>query len=72
MDRGSSLGKVKNLLFYTSLRPVMGPIKIHIQWVWWLFPWRVRRPALEADHTPTSAEVKKDESILPLPLPHTS
>jgi hypothetical protein len=60
-DRESELspGRIKNILV-TSSRPVLGPTQPPIQWVpGTLFP-GVKRPGLEADHSPpASAEVKK-------------
>jgi hypothetical protein len=57
--RSSSTGRVKNSLFYTSSRPVMGPIQPPIHWVPGTLSPGVK-PGHEADHSPsTRAEVKK-------------
>jgi hypothetical protein len=51
----SSPSRVKNILFSTSSRRSLGSTQPPIQWV----P-GVKRPGLEADHSPpASAEVKK-------------
>jgi hypothetical protein len=50
---------VKNFLFSTSSRPVLGPTQPPIQWVPWAISPGVKRPGREADHSPpTGAEVK--------------
>jgi hypothetical protein len=56
----SSPGRIKNFLFSTSSRPVLGSTKPPIRWVMGaLFP-EVKRPGREVDHSPkTTAEVKK-------------
>jgi len=47
-------------LFTTSSRTTLGPTKHPIQWVPGTLPLRVKRPGLEANHSPpSSAEVKK-------------
>jgi hypothetical protein len=58
--QSSSPNRVKNFLFSTSSRPVLGPTQPPFQWVLRaLSPW-VKRPGHETDHSsPTSAEVKK-------------
>jgi hypothetical protein len=59
-DRGSSTGRVKNLLFSTSSRPALGSTQPHIQWVPGALSSGVKRQEREADHwPPASAEVKK-------------
>jgi hypothetical protein len=61
-DRGvgvPSPGSVKNCLFSTSPRPVLGLIQPPILWVTGLFLREVNRPGREADHSPPSnVEVK--------------
>jgi hypothetical protein len=57
--RSSSPGKGKTCLFSTSSRPVLGPTQPPIQWVPGALSQGVKRPGREADHSPTSAEVKK-------------
>jgi hypothetical protein len=58
--RISSPGKVKNFLFSTSSKPVLGSTQPPIQWLPWVLSLGVKRPGYEADHSPaTSAEVKK-------------
>jgi hypothetical protein len=53
-------GEVKNFLFSTSSRPVLGPIQPPIQWVPGAISRGIKRPGREADHSPpTSAKVKK-------------
>jgi hypothetical protein len=65
--RGSIPGKGKIFLFFTAPRPALGPTQPHIQWVpRAISPGKER----EADHSPpSSAEVKNDGAIPP--LPHT-
>jgi hypothetical protein len=58
--RSSSPGRVKNFLFSTSFRPVLGPTQPPIQWVPRALSLGAKRPVRAADHSPpTSAEVKK-------------
>jgi hypothetical protein len=58
--RSSSPGRVKNFLFSTASRPVLGPTQPPIQWVQGALSPRVKRQGREADHSPpTSTEVKK-------------
>jgi hypothetical protein len=53
-------GRVKNFLFSTSSRQVLGPTQSPIQWVPGALSPGVKRPGRETDHSlPTSAEVKK-------------
>jgi hypothetical protein len=55
-----SLGRVKNFLFSTSSRPVLGPTRPPIQWVPGALSPVIKGLGHEADHSPpTSAEVKK-------------
>jgi hypothetical protein len=55
-----SPGRVKNVLFSTSSRPVLGSIQPPIQWIREALSPEVKRPEREADHAPpASAEVKK-------------
>jgi hypothetical protein len=43
-----------------SFRPVLGPVQSLIQWVKEVLSLEVKRPVLEADHSPaSSAGVKK-------------
>jgi hypothetical protein len=59
-DRSSSPSRVKNCLFSTSFRPVLGPRQPSFQWVTGSLSTGVKRPGCEANHSPpTSAEVKK-------------
>jgi hypothetical protein len=54
VGRSSIAGMVKKFFFSKSSRPALGSTQPPIQCV----P-RVKRPGLEADHSPTSAKVKK-------------
>jgi hypothetical protein len=57
--RSSSPGRMKNFLFSTSSRPVLGSTQPPIQWVSGAFT-GVKRQGREADHSPpNSAKVKK-------------
>jgi hypothetical protein len=59
-DKSSSRGRVKNFLFCTSSRPVLGSTQPPFQWVPGAPSPGVKRPRREADYSsPTSAEVKK-------------
>jgi hypothetical protein len=58
-DRSSSPGKVKNFLFSTSSRQVLGPTQPPIQWISGALSPKVKRSGREADHSPTSARVNK-------------
>jgi hypothetical protein len=59
-DRDSSPGRVKDFLFSTSSKPVMGPTQPPIKWVPGALSLGVKRPGREANHSPPiSAEVKK-------------
>jgi hypothetical protein len=50
---------VKNFLFSTPSRQVMGPTQLPIQWVTGALSPGVKLPGREADHSPqTSAKVK--------------
>jgi hypothetical protein len=52
--------KSQYFLFSVSSRPVLGPTQLHIQWELGALSLGVKRPGLEADHSPPiSAEVKK-------------
>jgi hypothetical protein len=58
--RSSSPGRVKNCLFSTASRPALGLTQPPIEWVPGTLSQGLKRPGLEADHSPpTSAEVKK-------------
>jgi hypothetical protein len=58
--RSSSLGRVKNFLFSTSLRPALGSSQPPIKWVPRALSPGVKRQGCQTDHSPpTSAEVKK-------------
>jgi hypothetical protein len=58
--RSSSPGRVKNFLFSTSSRPVLGSTQSPIQGVPGALSSGVKRSGREADHSPpNSAEVKK-------------
>jgi hypothetical protein len=51
---------VGSRIFSTSSGPVLGPTQLPIQWVPWALSPGVKRPGLEADHSPpTSPELKK-------------
>jgi hypothetical protein len=58
-SRNSSRGRVKNFLFSTSSRPALGSAQPPIQWVMGALVPGVKRQGREADHSPSSAEVKK-------------
>jgi hypothetical protein len=59
-SRSSSPGRVKNFIFCTSSRPVLGPTQLHFQWVPGALSQGVKRPGCKVDHSsPTSAKVKK-------------
>jgi hypothetical protein len=59
-SRSSSPGRAKNFHFSMSSRPTLASNQPPIQWVPGVLSPRVKRPALETDHSPpTSAEVKK-------------
>jgi hypothetical protein len=55
----SSPGRVKIFLFSTSSRPALWPTQPPLQRVPGALSPRVKRPGREADHSPTSAEVKE-------------
>jgi hypothetical protein len=56
-------------LSYTASRQTLGPIQSPIRWVPWALSWGVKQPGHEADHSsPSSAEVKNDGAIPPLPI----
>jgi hypothetical protein len=57
--RSSSPGRVKNFLFSTSTRLVLGPTQPPIQPIPGVLSPEVKRPEREEDSSPTSAEVKK-------------
>jgi hypothetical protein len=60
MARSSSPGRLKNFLFSTSSRPVLGLTQPPIQWVTGALSPGVKRPGRESDYSPpTSVEVKK-------------
>jgi hypothetical protein len=72
-DRGvgvPSPGRVKNFLFSTSSRSALGLTQLSTQWVPGALSEGLKRPRREADHSPTSAEVKNG-TVIP-PLLHTS
>jgi hypothetical protein len=50
---------VESRIFSTSSRPALGSTQPPIQWVPGTLSPRVKQPGREADHWPTSAEVKK-------------
>jgi hypothetical protein len=55
-------------VFSTLSRPALGPIHSPIQWVPRALSRGVKRPGCEAvDSPPSSAEVKNDGAIPPLP-----
>jgi hypothetical protein len=57
-------------LFSTVFRPALGPTQLPIRWLPGTLSQEVKRPGNEADHFfPSSAEVKNDGAIPP--LPHT-
>jgi hypothetical protein len=51
--------RVKSFLFSTSSKLALGSIQPTIQWVTGALSPGVKRQVREADHSPTSAEVKK-------------
>jgi hypothetical protein len=60
MGRGSSPGRVKNFLFYTSSKPALGSTQTPIQWILGALSPEVKRQGGEAGHSPpASVEVKK-------------
>jgi hypothetical protein len=46
-------------LFSRTFRPTLGPTQFPTQWVPGAVFWGLKRPGREADHSPTSAMVKK-------------
>jgi hypothetical protein len=55
---------VKNFIFSTSSRPVLGSTQPPIQWVPGALSPGVKRSGREADHSPpTSAEVKENVDL---------
>jgi hypothetical protein len=59
-DRSSSPGRMKNLHYSMSFRPVLESTQPPIQWVPGVLSLGVKRPGRESDKSPpTSAEVKK-------------
>jgi len=54
-------------LLTTVCRPALGPTQPPIQWVPGALSLGVKRPRREADHSPSSAEVKNAWNIPPLP-----
>jgi hypothetical protein len=57
--RSSSPGRVKNFIFSTSSRPALVPTRLSIQWVQGALSPGVKQEGRAADHSPTSADVKK-------------
>jgi hypothetical protein len=58
--RSSSSGRIKNFEFFTSSRPVLGPIQPSMQWIPEYFPPEVKRHGREAHHSPPiSVYIKK-------------
>jgi hypothetical protein len=69
--QGSISGRGKIFLFSAASRPDLGPTQLPIQWVPGALSPGLKQPGREADHShPSSAEVKNDAIIYP--LPHTS
>jgi hypothetical protein len=68
-DRGfESRQGLAIFLFTTASRPTLGPTQPSIQWVTGSLSLGVKRPGLEADHSPlSSAEVKNAWSYTSLP-----
>jgi hypothetical protein len=65
--RLSNRGRGKIFLFSTASRSALGPNQPPVQWVSGAVSPEVKRPGLEADHSPpSSAEVKNGEAIPPL------
>jgi hypothetical protein len=60
-------GRGKIFLLSTVSRPALGPTQPPIQSVPGALSLRVKRPRREADHCPSSTEVKNGGSIPPLP-----
>jgi hypothetical protein len=59
-----------DFIYFSAFRPPLGPTQLPIQWVPGSISPGVKRPWLEADHSPSSADVKNGASVPP--LPHTS
>jgi hypothetical protein len=58
--RSSSPSRIKNFLFSTSSRPLLGPTQPPIQWVPCALSPGVKRQGCEAEHSPPpSVEIKK-------------
>jgi hypothetical protein len=71
VGRGSIPSEVTNSPYSTAPRPAVGPTQPPIKWVLGTYP-RVKRPNVDADHSPpSSAEVKNVGDIIPL-LPTSS
>jgi hypothetical protein len=61
---------VGSRIFSTASRPALGPTHPPIQWVLPALSSGVKRPGCETGQSPSNAEVKNDEVILPLPICH--
>jgi hypothetical protein len=60
--------RLRIFLFTTASRMALGPTQPPIQWEPGLFPWGVKRPGREADHSPpSSAKVKNVWSYTSIP-----
>jgi hypothetical protein len=66
--RGSTPGRVRIFLFSVLPRPALRSTQPPIQWVPGTIFLGVKRPGREVDHSPpSSADVRNDGVILPLP-----
>jgi hypothetical protein len=67
-DRGSITCRDKNFPPSTASRPALGPTQPHIQWELEAFSSGIQRLERKAYHShPSSAEIKNDGAIPPLP-----
>jgi hypothetical protein len=59
-DRGSTPGRGKKVFLQPVSRPALMPTQPPIQWVPGSFPCGKVRPGRDADHSPSSDEVKNE------------